>query len=196
LFLDSRRHDRIAAAISHVPQLLAIALMNHAAESRSRDMEVLQLAAGGFRDLTRIASSPFDLWKDVVDLNSEKIVASLDRLSLQINTITDYLRHGDSDALKELFENAYDTRADIPQRSKGFLRALHDVFVFVRDQPGALAEITGLLSRNEVSIKDIELLKIREGTGGTFRLGFNSETDADDGIRLLNEAGFKSHRLT
>jgi len=196
LFLDATRHDRIAAAISHVPQLLAIALMNHAHDAKSVDAETLQLAAGGFRDMTRIASSSFELWKDVVSLNSEKILDALDNLSLHIHTIADTLRVGDSDSLKSLFESAHETRATIPERSKGFLRALHDVFVFVRDQPGALSEITSLLSNNEVSIKDIELLKIREGTGGTFRLGFNSEIDAEEGIRLLNEAGFKSHRLS
>ena len=94
-----------------------------------------------------------------------------------------------------MFNAAEMTRAAIPIRSKGFLQPISDVFVFVMDHAGAISEMTGLLAREGLSIMDIELLKIREGTGGTFRLGLNSESEAERSRAVLIEAGYRVHRL-
>src|SRR5208283_125495 len=69
LTMDAREHDRAAAVISHLPQLIAVSLMDNAARKNERNTAFLQLAAGGFRDMTRIASSPFHLWKDILSNN-------------------------------------------------------------------------------------------------------------------------------
>ncbi|MGA9405744.1 MAG: prephenate dehydrogenase/arogenate dehydrogenase family protein, partial [Bacteroidota bacterium] len=69
LTMDAGDHDRVAAAISHLPQLIAVSLMDYAARKNARNPAFLQLAAGGFRDMTRIASSPFTLWKDILSTN-------------------------------------------------------------------------------------------------------------------------------
>ena len=99
------------------------------------------------------------------------------------------------DALEEAFERAQHLRERIPRDMKGFLHPLADVFVYVEDNPGALYGITRTLFKAEISIKDIELLKIREGTGGTFRLGFADETAAEAALKALKRAGYRAHRL-
>ena len=99
------------------------------------------------------------------------------------------------DALDEAFASAQATRRDIPRDSKGFLQPLADVYVEANDRPGVLAEMTTALTEADLNIKDIELLKFREGTGGTFRLGFPNEADADAAVEVLAATDFRAHRL-
>jgi prephenate dehydrogenase len=100
----------------------------------------------------------------------------------------------DLDALDEAFESAHATRRAIPTDSKGFLHPLADVYVAANDRPGVLADMTTALTNADLNIKDIELLKFREGTGGTFRLGFEQDADAAVAVDVLAEAGFRAHR--
>ena len=99
------------------------------------------------------------------------------------------------DGIEANFQFAENTRSGIPPRSKGFLEPLSDVFVFVSDRPGAIHEISGLLTEADINIKDIELLKIREGTGGTFRVGLESEANAERALQVFTRAGIRAHRL-
>jgi prephenate dehydrogenase len=195
MLLDAETHDRIAAGISHLPQLLAVALTNRTSDAGDADHELLDLAAGGFRDMTRIASSPFEMWRDILDLNRERILESLDGLMGHLVELRGNVETGDEAELRRRFEGAYLTRASIPERSKGFLKPLSDVFVFVSDRPGALCQITKLLSDQGINIKDIELLKIRQGTGGTFRLGFETDEAAERAVEFFHSANFRAHRL-
>ncbi len=195
LLMDAEKHDRIAARISHLPQLLAIALVNAVGKRTSQDPEMVQLAAGGFRDMTRIASSSFQIWEEILVTNSARIQEALDSLSIELNELRTYLENGDYDAIESLFNAAEKTRTSIPQRSKGFLRPLSELFVFVSDRPGAIFDMTGRLSEADLNIKDIELLKIREGTGGTFRIGLENEKAAEYARTVLTQAGYRVHRL-
>ena len=82
-------------------------------------------------------------------------------------------------------------RDEIPKDTKGFLTKLHDLFVFVRDEPGVVSKISTALFNSNINIKDIELLKIREGTGGTFRLSFDSEDDVKRAGEIIRKEGFE-----
>lgn len=195
LLLDAQAHDRIAAAVSHLPQLLAVTLVNTVAEAREKDKQTLQLAAGGFRDMTRIASSPFSMWRDVLIGNQGPILDLLSHFARRLQSVRNRLIEEDLDALDEAFKSAQATRRDIPKDSKGFLQPLADVYVEANDRPGVLAEMTTALFEADLNIKDIELLKFREGTGGTFRLGFPDEADADAAVEVLAATGFRTHRL-
>ena len=74
---------------------------------------------------------------------------------------------------------------------KGFLHSLSDMFVYVQDRPGVLAKMTGALSQAKINISDLELLKVREGSGGTFRLSFESKELANRAARILRKKGFE-----
>lgn len=195
LLMNARRHDRIAAYISHLPQLVAVALVDVASSAQEKDPAMLRLAAGGFRDMTRIASSPYSVWREILEINSEPILDALDGLLYQLKGIRDSVAEGNLDQIETYFRIAENTRSGIPPRSKGFLKPLSDVFVFVTDRPGAIHEISGIMAESNINIKDIELLKIREGTGGTFRLGLESESCADRALEVLTAAGIRAHRL-
>lgn len=193
--MDAGRHDRIAARVSHLPQLVAVTLMNTALDEEERDEAVLQLAAGGFRDMTRIASSPFDLWSEILNANRGPALEAVDALIHRLNEVRDILDDGLADRLEPSFRRAKEARERIPRDTKGFLQPLFDIYVYAEDRPGFLAHLTGLLSEAEINIKDIELLKIREGTGGAFRMGFSSDEDAERAVETLREGGHRAYRL-
>lgn len=216
MVLTAESHDRIAAAISHLPQLLAVGLVHFAGNASHTDSQLLLLAAGGFRDMTRIASSPYAMWEQIISANSDEIYKALDgyisilgelRSCLaapagpRAAAITTLKSSNEDDrpnisGIEHFFRSAEATRSTIPKKNKGFLRPLADMFVFVTDEPGAIHRMTGVLSDARINIRDIELLKIREGTGGTFRIGLDTDQDAERGLRVLAEAGFRAHRLT
>jgi prephenate dehydrogenase len=193
LVIDAGRHDRIAAWVSHLPQLIAVTLMNMV-DDLDDDIG-RQLAAGGFRDMTRIASSPFEMWRDVLVGNQGRVLDALGDLSRSIRTLRNRLIEDDVEGLGEAFEQAADARSEIPRNQKGFLQPLHDVLVRAEDQPGELHAITGHLLDAGLNVRDVELLKFREGTGGTFRLGFESHKDAAQAVDTLEAEGYASRIL-
>ena len=196
LVLDADRHDRLVAAVSHVPQLLSVALVNLVATTEDEDEDelALQLAGGGFRDMTRIATSPFKMWRDVLVGNEGAIHDALSRLRRLLREMRNRLIEGDLEALGDLFEDACSARDAIPQDSKGFLHPLFDIYVRAPDEPGVIHDLTEHLLEADINIKDIELQTIREGTGGTFRLAFEEASDAEAAASVLSEAGYEARR--
>lgn len=192
LVMNPETHDRVAASISHIPQLLSVALVN--AADISEDSMGRNLAAGGFRDMTRIASSPFPMWRDILAANHGAVLDKLAELASQIQKMRNRLIEEDYEALGELFSQAEEARALISTDTKGFLSPLADLFVRVHDRPGELKQITAILFDNDINIKDLELLKIREGTGGTFRISFENDADSDRAAALLNELGYTTRK--
>jgi len=188
--VDAARHDRLVATISHLPQLVAVALVEMAAELGE---DALALAAGGFRDMTRIASSPFGLWGDIYGANALAVDSALDGF---MSRLTEHRQHvaRQPEALRPSFELAARHRGVIPSDARGFLAPLTDVMVWTADYPGALHAITRTLADANVDVKDIELMRIREGDAGTFRLGFASTTMADCAVVAFTEQGIRAQR--
>ena len=190
-FLDPFLHDKVISNVSHLPQLLAVSLVNTAAGTGDK-INYLDFAAGGFRDMTRIASSGFGIWESVLKMNKEEIIASIKMLRDNLNTIEDNLNADNYTAIEALFEKARKRRDEIPKNAKGFINPLVDVFIYVKDEPGVLSKLSTIMYNNNINIKDVELLKIREGTGGTFRVSFENEGIASIAKKLMEDAGFKT----
>ncbi len=187
--LDPEIHDRIAAYISHLPQLLAVSLVNTAG---SMGTDYLTFAGGGFKDLTRIASSQFEIWRDIISLNKDKIEEALDRFINELVKYKDYIQNNEIENFKSEFELAFSLRNEIPSGKKGFINPLYDIFIIVEDKPGVLSKISTALYQGGLNIKDIELLRVREGIGGTFRLSFGTEKDAKKAIEIITSLGYKA----
>jgi prephenate dehydrogenase len=189
LFLEPAVHDRIVAAVSHVPHLLAVALVNLAQEVETAVPGTLALAAGGFRDMTRIAGSSYDVWHDILSTNKKAIEPLIDGMIRQLGAMKQQLL---DNALRGAFEQSQQTRSRIPQNAKGFLHQLSEVLVVVKDQPGMISKIATSLADKQINIKDIEVLKVREGEGGTIRLAFDSPAVAKAAVHVLQSAGFSA----
>lgn len=195
LLLDAHRHDLIAAHVSHVPQLLATALAAATGTAAATDDAVFTLAAGGFRDMTRIAESPFSVWQGILHANRAPVLATLDAQIEVLRQIREALAAGDDYSLTHLFASGAETRRRVPTRSKGFLRPLHEIRLHAVDAPGFLARVTHVLYEAGLNVKDLELLKVREGTGGTFRIAFSSPAEAERALDVLHAAGFRAEML-
>jgi prephenate dehydrogenase len=187
VFMDPDTHDTIAATVSHVPHLLAVTLVNLAGDIDRHVPGTLRLAAGGFRDMTRIASAPYAMWGDILATNRTTIAPLLERYMTALRRMRDEMVEP---GLAEAFDTAAATRASIPVDSKGFLGPLAEVLVVARDRPGVILAIARPLAEKNINIKDIEVLKIREDEGGTIRLGFDSPRTARAAVAVLTEAGF------
>ena len=192
IFVNPKLHDEVVANVSHLPQLLSVSLLNLASVNKNNS-NFLDYAAGGFRDMTRIALSDFNIWEPIITHNKNEILLALDSMIEELKSVKEMIRFGNFEKLSDKFERARITRDEIPKNTKGFLNPLHDIFVFVRDEPGVISRISTALYETNINIKDIELLKIREGTGGTFRFSFDSAEDASDAVIIIHKLGYDTN---
>lgn len=192
LELTNEEHDQIAATISHLPQLLAVSLVDFTRSFNEQQNAYLQLAAGGFRDMTRIASSPAGIWKDILQTNHKNIVGRLDGYIQYLNHLKNDLEKHNTDDVLDRFKKAKITRDSIPRNTKGFLHALSDLYVYVQDEPGVIYKLSKILFENGINIRDIELLKVREGHQGAFRVAFSTDAQMQKAKELMESIGFKT----
>jgi len=193
LFLNPSIHDRIAATVSHLPHILAVTLVNLAQSVESQIPGTLTLAAGGFRDMTRIASAPYSMWHDILSTNKTAVEPLIDSF---INLLSEIKLQLKNDSLSDAFNQSRQTRSRIPSSNKGFIHTLSEILVIAKDQPGFIASLTRTLAEKNINIKDIEVMKVREGEGGTIRLAFESPVIASEAVSVLIKNGFSARERT
>jgi prephenate dehydrogenase len=190
-FLNPKVHDIIVASVSHLPQLVSVSLIN-SASLKDSDLNFFDYAAGGFRDMTRIASSEFSIWEPVVFENKKNIIQAIDNFISNLEHIKLSIGKDNYKLVADKFEAARIKRDEIPKSNKGFMHQIYDLFVYVKDEPGVISKISTALYNNNINIKDLELQKIREGSGGTFRFAFESEADAEKARAIIEQIGFST----
>lgn len=195
VFMNPEEHDTIVAAVSHVPHITASSLVGTLMEVSGQYPSAPMLAAGGFRDTTRVAAGDPDLWLQICFSNREKLVPMLDVFCSKIMAARQYIEEGDRESLREFFSAARKQRLQIPSRLRGLLPGLFELVVTVPDRPGVIGSISALLGKNDVNIIDIEILRVREGEWGTIRLGFQNENERDLAEAVLKENNVPVRRL-
>lgn len=163
--LDPDRHDEVVALVSHLPHLTAATLMGLAAKQSEEHVAILRLAAGGFRDMTRVASGGPAIWVDICRENREAIVRSLDSMIGGLSEMRRIVSDGDSDALLTRLQQARTARANLPAR----LRELGDVVEFripIPDRSGAAVEIFAIAAELGVNVANFEVAHSAEGNQG------------------------------
>jgi prephenate dehydrogenase len=162
--LAPERHDALVAVVSHVPHLTAATLMGIAAERAEEHGALLRLAAGGFRDMTRVAAGHPGIWPDICTDNRDAIVDVLRRLESSLAAVRAQVADGDREGLLAGLERARTARLNLPARVPA--GELAEVRVPVPDRPGVLAEITTLATELGVNIYDVEIAHSSEGDAG------------------------------
>jgi prephenate dehydrogenase len=163
--LDPAQHDALVAVVSHVPHLTAATLMDLAADVGEEHAVLLQLAAGGFRDMTRIAAGQPSIWPDICDDNAEAIVTTLDRLIDALSAMRRRVADHDHDSLLEILGRAAEARRALSERAPS-PEGLVEVRVPVPDRTGVIAEITLLVTELGINIVDLEIAHSVEGDRG------------------------------
>jgi prephenate dehydrogenase len=189
--MSPERHDFLAGVISHLPHMAASALAAAAAKKDEVREELLALAAGGFRDTTRVAMSNPKMWRDICLTNGANITSLLEEYIAELTSLKDAITAGDGGELLSRFQAAREFRLQVPARGKGIMPSIFNLFVFIQDRPGIIGEVTGKLGAGGVNIAEIELLRVREDVGGPIRLGFLSAETRDSAYNLLSRAGYR-----
>lgn len=183
-------HDDLVAVVSHVPQLAATTLMNMAAARQDPHELLLRLAAGGFRDMTRIAAGNPGIWPDICVANRDAILAALDAYRATLDAVRELVAAGQGNGLLEVLEEGRRARRNLPTaaRAQGPLSELR---VPVPDRSGVIAEVTGLAEG--ANIADLEIAHTIEGEGGVIVL-LVPTADVDGFERRLLDAGYHVSR--
>lgn len=187
LTLAPDAHDRAVARISHLPWLLSVALNLELADAPDA-ATLLALAAGGFRDLTRVASGAPGMSRDMAVSNAAELRVALADLSTRLGSLMTLLSN--PPALLAEAQRAKRTRDSLPIVQRSLLPRFHDVMVGLDDRPLELARLTTVLGEAGINIRDIEVLKIRDG-GEAIRVGVASDTDLEAARAALSAAGYR-----
>lgn len=190
--LSPSQHDTVVALVSHVPHLTAASLMCLADEASAEHEVVLRLAAGGFRDMTRIASGHPGIWPDICVQNSEAIGTSLDGLIEALSAVRDMVRSGDREALLTRLAQARRARVSLPTGLPDELE-LVEVRVAIADRAGELARLTTLAP--EVNIYDFEIAHSPEGQQGIGIMVIAAD-QRDAFLAKLTDAGYSPSTRT
>ena len=181
--LDAARHDDLMAVISHLPHLTATTLMNLAAERGEEHAGLLSLAAGGFRDVTRVAASNPDIWLDICAENAEAISGVLREFAGRLLELSDLVESKSMPDLRERFTAAREARRNLP--GKQVDGELVELLIPVPDRPAVLAEVTTSVGDLGVNIEDLQITHSEEGGRGTLRLliiGRDAATKVQDAL--------------
>lgn len=190
VFLEPYEHDLAVAAASHLPHLVAAALVNTLVEHEA----ALKLAGRGFRDTTRVAAGDPSLWRQILLQNREQVLKVLDRFRRHLDLFAAALAQGNGEVLEGELARGREGRSRLPAGLRSYLPALEEIVITIPDRPGSLAKVTGLLGQAGINIADIEIMGVREGEGGSVRLGFAAEAEAARALAILAAAGIKGRR--
>jgi prephenate dehydrogenase len=179
------RHDALVAQVSHLPQLIATALAAYL--SAADDPEaMLQVAGGGFRDMTRLAASNFAVWEPILRTNRKNLELILPAFRRELEVLEEDLME---DGGARFFDEANGLRARYQAPRKGFTSAVTEILVDIEDKAGALLHALQPLSAAGLNILDLEILKVREGEEGVLMMGFRKPAEAGKALEILAASG-------
>ena len=169
IVIPADRHDQLVAVVSHVPHLAAATLMRIADGRATEHRALLRLAAGGFRDMTRIAAGHPAIWPDICVQNADAIVDALDELVAELGQVRDIVAGRDRDGLLGRLEQARTARRNLPTTIPS-TEAMTEMRVPVLDRQGEIAQIAALAADLDVNIYDLEIAHSAEGPRGVIVL--------------------------
>ena len=176
IVLDYEKHDRIVAAISHLPHIIASSLVNLVRDSDDPEEYMKRLAAGGFKDITRIASSSPEMWEQICMTNTAPICGMLKAYIASLQQILENLKQQDSHAVYELFDQSRIYRNSISDMTKGSVPPDYSFTVDIVDEPGSISTLSVILSARGINIKNIGINHNREQGEGALRITFYEES--------------------
>ncbi|GGC81154.1 prephenate dehydrogenase [Enterococcus wangshanyuanii] len=185
--LTAKEHDQITGMLSHLPHIIAAGLVNQSKQFNEEHPRSKQLAAGGFRDITRIASSDPQMWTDILLSNKEALLDLMHLWQKEMTQVADWIASENSEAIFQFFFEAKETRNQLPVHKEGAIPAFHDLFVDVPDVPGVIAEITGLLGKAELSLINLKILETREDIYGILQLTFKRQKDVEKAKKYIEK---------
>jgi prephenate dehydrogenase len=190
VIMDPDHHDRVVGAISHLPHVIAAGLVNQVGRYNEENEWFHRLAAGGFRDLTRIAASHPVMWRDILMSNRHTVLSLMDDWLEEMQRFRRAIEADDEQEVEALFDRAKRLREQLPDRKKGILLRPYECYVNVPDRPGMIGEVATLLGKNGINLSNIGVMENREEEVGVLRLSFRTEEDLTQAVAVLKQANY------
>lgn len=192
--LDADEHDRITGGISHLPHIIAYTLVNLIKEMDSHDGKMQMLAAGGFKDITRIASSSPEMWENIVLSNKDKVLEILREYLELLGRVRNYIESDDSINIYNFFQSSKNYRDSFSSTKKGLIDPVYNIIVDVEDKPGIIGEIATILGSNGINIKNINVSNSREYEQGCLTITLTDLQSVNSAFDLLVSRGYKVYK--
>ena len=190
LILTPHAHDYITASISHIPHVIASSLVNLVRLLDDEEQHMKLIAAGGFRDITRIASSSPEMWEQICTENTENISQILETYIGLLKKAKDELDRKDFVAIRQMFTDSRDYRDSMDIVSYGPLKKDYTLYMDIADEAGGIATITTILAMANISIRNIGIVHNREFEQGVLRIEFYEESAMVQAISLLKKRNY------
>ncbi|MGG1876952.1 prephenate dehydrogenase [Paenibacillus cisolokensis] len=187
--VEPRLHDQIVGAISHLPHIIAVALVNQIRTYNDDNPLYRMLAAGGFRDITRIASSDPLVWRDILLNNRDVLLPLLRDWNEEIQGFIAMLENNSGPGIEEAFRRAGEFRSELPERRKGSIISQYDLYIDVPDHPGIIGSIATELGAQGINLSNVQIIESREEVPGVMRLSFRNEREQERAQQLLTSLG-------
>lgn len=193
LVVDPEKHDEMVGVISHFPHIVSAALVHHLKNQPEEGFDLPRLAAGGFRDITRIASSDPILWQDITINNREVLLALFHSWEEVMNQVKKDLLENDAEAIHRFYEEAKMFRDQFPVKKKGAIPSSNDLFIDIADHPGELGKVATLIGNEGLNLMNLNIIELRENISGVLHLSFQTEAERDQAIPLLEKNGYHTY---
>ncbi len=187
--IDADAHDRILALVSHLPHVLASALIHQAASTTPRGREALRSAGPSFSDLTRVAGANPPLWADILLANSEAVVETIEDHARRLEAVARLVRDGDRAAIEAYFQRAADERSRLGEIAE-VVAEPYRVVIALSNRPGVISQVATALGHAHVNIEDLQL---RSGVGeeeGQLSLVVSGTEARDFAVGCVRDLGF------
>ena len=194
LVLDHDKHDYVVAAISHLPHIIASSLVKLVRDSDDDDHTMKTVAAGGFKDITRIASASPVMWQQICLTNGTHISTVLQDYIDSLNQTLASIRSQEAESLYQLFDEARDYRDSIPTASMGPLKKDYSIYCDIVDESGAIATIATILATHQINIKNIGIIHNREFEEGVLKVAFYDQQSADAAAEWLTRFQYRLYK--
>lgn len=186
--LHADEHDRMTAIVSHFPHLVASSLVGMLATQEATQPFVKNLAAGGFRDLTRIASADPIMWRDITTQNRGELLKQLDGWLEEMQSVREMLIDNNPEKIYDYFDEAKKFRDGLPITSQGALYLTYDLHIDIPDHPGVISEITKILADGRISLTNIRIVETRTDVYGILVVSFQTADDREKAKTALSKA--------
>ena len=187
VILDYHEHDYVTGTISHLPHIIASTLVNFVKDTDTKEELMKNLSAGGFKDITRIASSSPTMWQHILLKNKDYVSRILGEYIETLKDAKELIDKEDESGIYHMFDTSRNYRNSIPGSSSGPIKKVFAIYCDIIDEAGGIAAIATILASNGISIKNIGIVHNREFEEGVLRIEFYDEDSSKRASELLQK---------